>query len=79
MNGKLKLKLEDGRVLAVSGDSVSSMCKFIKYGDTGTLYNDERQRTKFKIDAEDMLPPEKICDIMIPQLDKDDNAPLSLN
>lgn len=78
MNGKLKLKLDDGRILIVTADSVKSMCKFIQYGDTGTLYNDERQRTKFMIDAEDMLPPEKICDIMTPQLDKDDNAPLSL-
>lgn len=64
LNGAYQLILDDGRLLKVPSENSKVLSKFISHGDTGTLYNNEKQQLKFQIDAEDILYEMKPRDII---------------
>jgi hypothetical protein len=67
LNGAIQMRLEDGRLLKIPAEHSKGVNKFMQHGDTGTLYNNERQEVKFMMDAEDVLYSMKIYDKIITQ------------
>lgn len=66
--GKLKILLEDSRILVIEPDVAKWFNPMLRAGDTGEMYMDkERGRMRFTIDAvENDLTPKPPDDIILP-------------
>lgn len=74
MKGKLKILLEDSRILIFEADVAKLLNPALQWGDTGELFmDDSRGRMRFIIDAvENDLTPVPPADIITPLLKEED-------